>query len=66
MRFEWDVAKNKTNLRDHKIDFADARFVFDSALLVDMDERQHRRSRCIYRTQPGHHPHRIDAQSKQV
>jgi hypothetical protein len=40
MRFEWDVAKNKTNLRDHKIDFADARFVFDSALLVDMDERQ--------------------------
>lgn len=40
MRLEWDVAKNKTNIRDHKIDFADADAVFDGPMLVDMDERQ--------------------------
>ncbi len=40
MRFEWDAAKNKTNIRDHKIDFADAGFIFGGPMLVDMDERQ--------------------------
>jgi uncharacterized DUF497 family protein len=40
MRFVWDVAKNKTNIRDHKIDFADAKSVFDGPMLVDLDERQ--------------------------
>jgi hypothetical protein len=40
MRFEWDAAKNRANIRDHKIDFADAKSVFDGPMLVDMDERQ--------------------------
>ena len=36
MAFEWDVAKERANLRKHDMDFADAATVFDddSALTV--------------------------------
>ena len=29
MRFDWDPAKNRRNVRDHGIDFEDAKAVFD-------------------------------------
>ena len=40
MRYEWDAAKNKSNIRDHKIDFADVPCVFNSPMLVELDERE--------------------------
>ena len=40
MRYEWDAAKNKSNIRDHKIDFADVPSVFNSPMLVELDERE--------------------------
>lgn len=40
MRFEWDAVKNRTNLRDHKIDFADVPPVFNGPMLVEIDDRE--------------------------
>ena len=34
-RFEWDDIKAATNLTKHKIDFADARKVFDDPVFLD-------------------------------
>ena len=39
MDFEWDEQKNEINLYKHGFDFGDAYRVFDSAILVDLDER---------------------------
>jgi uncharacterized DUF497 family protein len=39
MQFEWDSAKNDANIRQHKIDFADAPAVFNGPMLTDLDER---------------------------
>ena len=38
MKFEWDEAKNKANIRKHAIDFADIPPVFDQPMLVEPDE----------------------------
>ena len=38
MRFEWDEAKNRRNLRKHKISFESAKLVFDDPqALTDRD-----------------------------
>lgn len=40
MRFEWDAAKNKQNIRKHGFDLADAQSLFSSSapLFVSLDE----------------------------
>ena len=40
MKFEWDEEKNKTNIRKHGLDFADAPEIFDGPMLVRLDTRQ--------------------------
>ena len=39
MKFEWDEAKRRTNLRKHRLDFADAETVFSGATFTFEDER---------------------------
>ena len=40
MRFEWDEAKNKVNIRKHRIDFADIPSVFNGPMYVTLDTRE--------------------------
>jgi uncharacterized protein len=40
MRFEWDEAKNRANIRKHGFDFADAEEMFRGLLLVSPDTRE--------------------------
>lgn len=40
MRFEWDEQKRKTNVHKHGFDFRDAWQVFESPMLVALDDRQ--------------------------
>ena len=40
MRFTWDVKKNRTNLRDHGLDFVDAWQVFRAPMLTKLDTRE--------------------------
>ena len=39
MRFTWDEVKRKRNLKDHGLDFVDAKRVFDGATLTFVDDR---------------------------
>jgi uncharacterized protein len=39
MQFEWDEAKNLENIRKHEIDFADIPAMFDSEMLIGLDDR---------------------------
>ena len=39
MKFEWDEAKRQTNLRNHKLDFADAEIVFTGITFTFEDDR---------------------------
>jgi uncharacterized DUF497 family protein len=39
MRFEWDEAKRRTNIRKHGIDFADAEKVFEGITVTIEDTR---------------------------
>ncbi|MBE9095825.1 BrnT family toxin [Tychonema sp. LEGE 07203] len=39
MQFEWDEAKNLNNIRKHGIDFVDVPKMFDSPMLVELDDR---------------------------
>ena len=39
MRFEWDAAKNRANIRKHGFDFADVEEMFQSVLLATPDTR---------------------------
>ena len=39
MKFEWDETKRQTNLRDHKLDFADAEIVFSGVTFTFEDDR---------------------------
>lgn len=39
--FEWDANKAQRNLRNHRIDFEEARCVFDDALLVSFRDEGH-------------------------
>jgi hypothetical protein len=40
MKFEWDKRKGQTNIKDHGLDFADADQVFESPMLVKLDDRE--------------------------
>jgi uncharacterized protein len=40
MNFEWDEQKNELNIERHGFDFADAYRIFDSPMVVDLDERR--------------------------
>jgi uncharacterized protein len=40
MNFEWDDFKNEINIDKHGFDFADAYRVFDSPMVVDIDNRK--------------------------
>lgn len=39
MKFEWDEAKNLENILKHEIDFADVPSMFDSEMLIELDDR---------------------------
>jgi len=39
MNFEWDAAKNRSNIRKHGFDLADAAEMFQGVLLVRPDTR---------------------------
>ena len=39
MRFEWDAAKNQSNLAKHGLDFADAESVFAGPCITFVDDR---------------------------
>jgi uncharacterized protein len=39
MRFEWDEAKRRSNLRDHGVDFKDAALIFGGIVLEAEDTR---------------------------
>ena len=39
MRFEWNDAKNRANIRKHGIDFQDAVDIFNHPLLCRIDQR---------------------------
>ena len=39
MKFEWDEAKRYTNLRNHKLDFADVEIVFTGITFTFEDDR---------------------------
>ena len=41
MEFEWDERKRKSNLKKHKIDFADAEIVFAGMIITIPDDREH-------------------------
>ncbi len=40
MKFEWDKQKNRANAEKHGLDFADAYKVFESPMLVKLDDRK--------------------------
>jgi uncharacterized protein len=40
MNFEWDEVKNRTNIRKHGFDFADAEEMFRNPLIVRPDARE--------------------------
>ena len=40
MRFEWDEAKNRQNIRKHGIDFADSVDLFNHPMLTLLDDRE--------------------------
>ena len=62
MTFEWDEAKNRSNLRKHGFNFAEADELFRSVLVVEPDTREDygekrwiglgmvRRARCARRS----------------
>ena len=39
MQFEWNEAKNLDNIRKHEIDFVDVPKMFDSPMLIELDNR---------------------------
>jgi uncharacterized protein len=40
MIFEWDEAKNRSNIRKHGLDFVDAEEMFCGVLIVEPDKRE--------------------------
>ncbi len=40
MEFEWDEVKNQQNIVKHRIDFEDARRIFEKPLVVRADDRK--------------------------
>jgi uncharacterized protein len=59
MIFEWDPAKNLSNIQKHGFDFSDAEELFRGLLVVDPDMRQDYGERCwtgigMIRGRPAH------------
>ncbi|MEZ5428904.1 MAG: BrnT family toxin [Pyrinomonadaceae bacterium] len=40
MDFEWDDIKNQENIRNHGLDFADVRQIFEEPMLTEIDDRE--------------------------
>jgi uncharacterized DUF497 family protein len=40
MEFDWDEAKNRSNIQKHGLDFADAKELFRGVLVVEPDTRE--------------------------
>ncbi len=40
MKLEWDKRKNQANIEKHGLDFADAHKIFESPMLVNIDDRK--------------------------
>jgi uncharacterized protein len=40
MKFEWDEAKNRENIKKHGFDLADAEEMFRGVLVIDPDTRE--------------------------
>ena len=40
IKFEWDEAKNRANIRAHRIDFADVPPLFDGPMVLSLDTRR--------------------------
>ena len=40
MKFIWDRRKNEANIKKHELDFADTYKVFESPMLVGLDDRE--------------------------
>jgi hypothetical protein len=40
MKFIWDKQKNIANIKKHELDFADAYLVFESPMLINLDDRE--------------------------
>lgn len=47
MRFEWDDAKRKANLRKHGVEFADAVSVLDDPRAITVEDRDHDEQRFV-------------------
>ncbi len=41
MEFEWNLNKNRSNLKKHGIDFEEAKYVFDDIFAMIIDDRFH-------------------------
>lgn len=39
MKFEWDEKKNQINIQKHGFNFVDAWEIFESPMLIDLDDR---------------------------
>jgi uncharacterized DUF497 family protein len=39
VNFEWDNNKNRLNIKNHDLDFADAWMIFEQPMLIDTDNR---------------------------
>ena len=44
MKFEWDPAKNRQNIKKHRIDFKEAETVFEDERAVEMYDEEHSQS----------------------
>jgi uncharacterized protein len=47
MNFEWDPSKQRTNLRKHGIELADAVAVFQDSQAVTVEDRAHHEQRFV-------------------
>jgi uncharacterized DUF497 family protein len=50
MRFEWDEAKNRANVRKHGFHFAEAEEMFDGAIRIISLRKANREERKDYET----------------
>lgn len=48
MKFEWDEKKNQVNIQKHGFNFVDAWEIFESPMLIDLDDRlDYGEDRCL-------------------
>lgn len=70
MKFEWDEAKNRVNMRKYGFDFADAWEMFASPMLTTLDRHRHpqRPRYCarVYGARPGYHPNHFNEEGQEA